>query len=378
MEKFNYNPFDLNNSFELNPYNFNNIDSISDQQNYINENEINSFWLEAYDDIQNNKKDDNLIDNETTKLKTKNNLNNFNNIFQANQESLNNEDDNDYYINAKKDNLQNDNKNIINKKLDSFTYEKIKQIFENGKFNGISKKFVETEMINNAEAKLCNKKRKRDSEFVILLDDNDNKEEKKKRGRKIEGRKKSKGDHDNLSEDNVIKKIKGKFFYYSLLFLNKMIKGKENDTNKLYKLDYKYINQIKKEKDLNYLNMSLKDLFSLEISPKYKLAKQHNKEIINKIIQKEISVNDYKTTMFVLNLSFGNWIELFTYKKTIKQIIKDCRDVNYNSIINNFEGVEVLLKKILDKNNEDYFSFFTFLVYNYKRWFDMKRNRKNK
>ena len=375
MEKFNYNPFDLNNSFELNPYNFNYLNSILDEQNDIFEDGINSF---LYDDIQNNKKDDNPIDDETTKLKTKINLNNFNNIFQANQESLNNEDDNDYYINAKKDNLQNDNKNIINKKLDSFTYEKIKQIFENGKFNGISEKFVETEMINNAEAKLCNKKRKRDSEFVILLDDNDNKEEKKKRGRKIEGRKKSKGDHDNLSEDNVIKKIKGKFFYYSLLFLNKMIKGKENDTNKLYKLDYKYINQIKKEKDLNYLNMSLKDLFSLKISPKYKLPEQHNKEIINKIIQKEISVNDYKTTMFVLNLSFGNWIELFTYKKTIEQIIKDFNGVNYDSIINNFEGVEVLLKKILDKNNEEYFSFFTFLVYNYKRWFDMKRNRKNK
>ena len=209
MEKFNYNPFDLNNSFELNPYNFNYLNSILDEQNDIFEDGINSFW---YDDIQNNKKDDNPIDDETTKLKTKINLNNFNNIFQANQESLNNEDDNDYYINANKDNLQNDNKNIINKKLDSFTYEKIKQIFENGKFNGISEKFVETEMINNAEAKLCNKKRKRDSEFVILLDDNDNKEEKKKRGRKIEGRKKSKGDHDNLSEDNVIKKIKGKFF----------------------------------------------------------------------------------------------------------------------------------------------------------------------
>ena len=82
--------------------------------------------------------------------------------------------------------------------------------------------------------------------------------------------------------------------------------------------------------------------------------------------------------MFVLNLSFGNWIELFTYKKTIEQIIKDFNGVNYDSIINNFEGVEVLLKKILDKNNEEYFSFFTFLVYNYKRWFDLKRNRKNK
>ena len=56
-----------------------------------------------------------------------------------------------------------------------------------------------------------------------------------------------------------------------MLFLNKMIKGKENDTKKLYKLHYDYINQIKKEKDLNYLNMSLKILFSLEISPKYKL-----------------------------------------------------------------------------------------------------------
>ena len=125
MEKFNYNPFDLNNSFELNPYNFNYLNSILDQQKDIFEDGINSF---LYDDIQNNKKDDNLIDNETTKLKTKNNINNFNNIFQANQEFLNNEEDNYYYINSKKDNLQNDNKNIINKKLDAFTYEEIKNL----------------------------------------------------------------------------------------------------------------------------------------------------------------------------------------------------------------------------------------------------------
>lgn len=383
----NYNLFDL----EYNPYNFDNYFSTLSQQKCISifEEGMNSFFLEKYDNIQDNKKDDNpvinsimdvsFIDNETTKLKT---MNTLNNIFQYKPEYLYNEDDKDYYINEKKDICKNDNTNQINAEKDVFTYERIKEIFKNGKFGEISEKFVKTKKIENAEEKLYNKKRRRskidsDFELCILLDDKNNKEGKNKRGRKIEGKKKSTIDHNNLSEDNVIKKIKDKFFYYSMQFLNKMIKGEENDTNKLYKLNYDYINQIKKENDLKYLNMSLKELFSLKISPKYNsLPEGHNQDIINKIIKKKITVKDYITTMFVLNLSFGSWIELFTYKKTIDQIIKDYEGVNYDSIINNFEGVEVLLKKILDENGEEYFSFFSFLVYNYKRWFDKKRNRK--
>ena len=46
--------------------------------------------------------------------------------------------------------------------------------------------------------------------------------------------------------------------------------------NKLYKLNYKYTNQLKKEEDMKIFKMNLKELYSLDICP--------NLEIYQKII----------------------------------------------------------------------------------------------
>ncbi len=47
-----------------------------------------------------------------------------------------------------------------------------------------------------------------------------------------------------------------------------MINKNENYKERLYKLDYKYINKIKKEEDLQLLNMELQKNLLLDISPK--------------------------------------------------------------------------------------------------------------
>ena len=60
------------------------------------------------------------------------------------------------------------------------------------------------------------------------------------------------------------------------MFLNSLLEKTNIYKERLYKLDYKYINQLKKEEDMNFLKMSLKELYSLDICP--------NLEIYQKII----------------------------------------------------------------------------------------------
>ena len=203
-----------------------------------------------------------------------------------------------------------------------------------------------------------------------------------KRGRKLKPDNKEhyRKEHNKNSEDNIIKKIKAKILLYPLMFLNSLLEKTNIYKERLYKLDYKYINQLKKEEDMNFLKMSLKELYSLDISPKYKKSKEskdYNKQNIESIIKK---VKDYPTIMLAFNLSFGDWMELFSYKRNINDIIKKyegIHNVNEEIIEKSLIGANHLLNKILKNNDERYFSIFTLFLYNYKRWFYIK-NRRNK
>ena len=68
---------------------------------------------------------------------------------------------------------------------------------------------------------------------------------------------------------------------------------------------------------MKILKMSLKDLYSLDISPKFKSkSKDYNKNLIKSIINND-KIEDYSTIMFVFNLNFEDWMDLFTYKKIL-------------------------------------------------------------
>ena len=56
----------------------------------------------------------------------------------------------------------------------------------------------------------------------------------------------------------------------------------------------------------------------------------------------------------------------------------DIENVNIEKIEKSLLGVEDLLKKISEDNDEDYFSIFTFFLYNYERWFYIKKSRNYK
>ena len=199
-----------------------------------------------------------------------------------------------------------------------------------------------------------------------------------KKGRKPTKNNNSKT-HDKLKPDNIIIKIKAKIFEYSILFLNTIL-NKVNENEKLLSLDYKkYINKMKSEENIKYLNMKLKDLFSREISKKYSTKpKDFNKNLIKKELKKSTD----ETIKFAFNITLRDWLDLFTLKKSIEGLLQEynCVDKNIDceKIKKSIFDVDVFLNKIMDKNGKEYLTPFIFLLYNYERWFSIKRGRKNK
>ena len=215
---------------------------------------------------------------------------------------------------------------------------------------------------------------------------NENSEEHKKRELKLQQTDESdeKRDvHTKFRSDNIIKKIKVIFFNYAISFLNNLLNldGKE----RLFKLDYYlYINNLKRNTDLGFLYMSLRELFSLKVSKKYlskKRKEEGNKEEDhNKIILDNAYEKADETLKFALDMTFINFIDLFIYKTTVQDLINQksfINSVDANIIQKCISGLEKSLKNVMKKNNNDmiYFSNFIFFLYNYERWFFRKKGR---
>ena len=234
-----------------------------------------------------------------------------------------------------------------------------------------------------------NKKRKRDENENILFDEEIIKDEKngKYRGRKTENRPIKR--HDKMAADNIIKKIKAKLFEYNLQFINLLLK-KMNLKVKLFKLDYIYIDQLKREKEFQLFKSLLKDIYSLNVSPKYsQKGTDNNRRVIEALIKSEKKLNNrknfyYDTLMFILNMTFRGWFDVFTGKNTFENLIKDYTGdqskINIELIKESFVGLNILLNDLLNDNKIDnkYFACFVFYLYNYERWFFIKQPRNRK
>lgn len=282
-----------------------------------------------------------------------------------------------------------------------FTFDKVKTIIqkinlpENVKsmiFSDANIIKIEKEM---KDVNLTNKKRRRKKGIANLDDDLEN----IKVGRKKQTDS-SKSKHNRNSADNIIKKAKSYFINYSLKFINNVLNTelsldelieynkifrigkvdvKEEDikTSNLIKLlDYKFIDQIKKEKDLALLRSPLKDIFSNDISPKYStFPKDWNKQIIQKIIEDR---PNNPSIMFAFNLTFREWIDIFTFKKSLS-FFNNYDEEKMALLNNNFIKIDKLILEIYDKNDvyiNNYLSYFLYYAYNYERWFYNKKGRR--
>ena len=199
------------------------------------------------------------------------------------------------------------------------------------------------------------------------------KTDEKKLGRKRKGTNK-KGSHTKNDVDNVIKKIKRVFFDKSPEYVAKVVNYAKSDKKQKFilgKLSYEYIDNLKKENELALFRMKLKDLLSFNISSKCSLSKdkEFNKKNINRILEEE---KDNKVIIDLLNMNFGDWIDVFTLKTSIENVPE-------------FDGLEETLNTIYKKNDKDsekkdekYFSRFIFYLFNYQNYFRNKKGRSSK
>ena len=175
------------------------------------------------------------------------------------------------------------------------------------------------------------------------------------------------GKHNRNDTDNIIKKCKVVLFKYVVLYVleivNRLRTNKEENFE-LLKLSYEYIDKLKKKNEQDLFKRAIKDLVSLETSSKYSSNKDKdfNKKNINKIL---ILEKDNKALIDLLNISFGDWIDVFTLKTNIENSTE-------------FKGIEEALKDISDKNDDEYFSRFIFYLFNYQNYFHNKKGRKPK
>lgn len=372
LEGKNLESLSFNNDFPIAIKNINNFDNV---YLFLNENNNNNIYQDNNHIFTFNHESNQKIDLSFSQKHI--NYQTFSNIYQNNINFPNNNEINEI----------NDEKDFSYK---FFSLDDINEILSKKKSLEINKiNFKKNKLIENLECKLCKIKRKREKGEKKFNDDS-NQEKKKgnievtiksKRGRKTIGNI-SREEHNKMSSDNIIKKIKGKIFQYLVTFMNNLLERKEEDKNKIYKIYYKYIDKVNKKIDLEILEKSLKDILSMEITPKVKAVdKYFNKRFIEKIKNKEEPVNNYDTIMFVLNIKLRDWISLFTFKKNIDDIIKEKDEEEYNQTINkkiieeSLIGVDDLINKMYQDNNEQYLLSLIFHLYNYERWFFIRAGR---
>ena len=199
-----------------------------------------------------------------------------------------------------------------------------------------------------------------------------------KRGRKKKFDSKLNIIHDKMSVDNILKKLKTKLFKYILNFLNKIL-NLEGE-NKLVKLDYSLIDKLKRNNELSLFDKTLKDIYSMNISNKFKTKpKNFNELIIKKVLNREIPpINDWSTKISVLNITYDNFIQFFIHKKNLEDLIIDhsYNNINILKIKENFPFVESFINEIYRKNDAEYSSFLLFYLFNLKRTISLKQIRK--
>lgn len=236
-------------------------------------------------------------------------------------------------------------------------FERFRDAFDNN--------LIDESIQNEIRGNLIKRKRIRRTASEIEKERIEMKKNKETKKKKKKGRLKNNkndgsiGAHNKFSSDNIIKKIKTNLFNYLIIFINSIL-PKECQKYSLKKLKYDYTNQLKKDNEINYLNMALKVLLSLDISPKYTMSDvKINKINIEKILDIKKN-NEYIINIF--NMTFREWIDIFLLKK------------ESNIIIN---GLEDLLTDIYEKNDNDnhYFSCFVYYMYNYEKWFIIKKGR---
>ena len=209
--------------------------------------------------------------------------------------------------------------------------------------------------------------------------------------------------HNKYTTDNIIIKIKNVMKKYLIIFVNNIIislygSKKINEIRTILNLpkhaslslikdiNYKSIaNKTRKKDNLDLLTISVEEFLSSSVSTRYrKINKEeyNNLSKYNQIIIDFLFKDNMNRDMFNFifkNLKIEDWLNIFIYQKELN----DFHSFNYlgESQKKIIEESFIKINDIFDKLSEEgdlYFFCFLLLIYNYKRYFLIKRERQGK
>ena len=181
------------------------------------------------------------------------------------------------------------------------------------------------------------------------------------------------GKHNKFAEDNIIRKIKGRFLEYCRLYLNYLYKKyilNNTQTNKKYhnllqRIDSKMVKQIKKERNIEWFDTKLYEIFSQNVSEKCSQYKEdYNKKQIKLLFDK----NEVTDVIQILNMQVREMYENF---------IRNKKREGFKTLENDLEEIK---KKMIEENEdniEEYLNKYEFIAQNLESIF-MKKNPRKK
>ena len=188
--------------------------------------------------------------------------------------------------------------------------------------------------------------------------------------RKKRGRKKTTGEHNKFSDDNIRRKIKHLILQSLFIFINKKIKeiykhdiGKGIFEKKLLKINQKQKSEASIEYNQKFIYKSLGDIFSENITIKYtNFPPTHNRRIINELENDE----EFGNPVYFRNLFSLSFVDCLKHFR---------RDVNIKEL-EGLEGIETLKNKV--KDDKDYLNSLEYYIRNFETIINNKKGRKFK
>jgi hypothetical protein len=178
-----------------------------------------------------------------------------------------------------------------------------------------------------------------------------------------------KGKHDKLSQDNIIRKIKGRFHEKLRIYINEEYKKyiskkyikKRKTKNWLKKINPKVSRKIKKEENMKWFKLKIYEIFSENVSIRYSSSSpDYNKKKINNLF----SLGDANDLIEILNSNVEDYFRKYVNDekiegfKTLKDDIKELRadmesskQNNINEYLKKYEYTAKNLKEIFNKKN---------------------------
>lgn len=180
------------------------------------------------------------------------------------------------------------------------------------------------------------------------------------------------GKHTKYSEDNVIRKIKAIIISSLKDFINSVISnaygnniGKGVFRKELLKMNQSQIVHSKYNRE--FLNKSLKEIFSEDISTKYN---NYQSDRNRRVIEGLLNETDFNKKTLFTNL----------FDLTFLECVKHIRGENQNNLLNGLASLENLLDNLCEKceNDEEYLELFQYYTNNLETIIGNKRRRKTK